>query len=590
MEQYVSPYVTVGLQSKGEFNFLGLPHMEPVMQYYSRASANLNFNNYQQQPIQNNYNAGSVVTVYGKQYVIPEGLKTMTNIVDRASIPKVDTWQPEPEDVIYKHIKNEIILPLAEFFGRGDDERAQQLNYFTMNSKRSYNSDKIREHICQYLNYFEKYYDRNKELLMVIYEMKGIIDYERNYSREAFMDDINRYIIRNPKINVPIHKFVADNYQMQLSSNGGRTPNLQFNNKHAKILYEISLMMNMYIPLATHYMYMHFIKSSADVADFMLELFDLVVAKYEDEDDIYIYNKLYETATSVVNKSKAPHKVLWDKNKIRGNNSTTHTKDSVNDIIIQIIPKYTYDANIINFIYFSNRKALQHKITDIKYELGLYKLSSSDRDADNNSEFDRYEASLQKRDEALALQNKVAAEQSVAAIERIYGPFYKDEITHYRKALTKGGSNVINKITSELLGYTFFKDLGDPEVWRHIPNTEHYIMLMISAKKMLLNAEFIILPYIISSRVVKMSTRKVINKSNSNEIKSSPLWPQFQMKYNNERIEQQFMDLLGTIKTSSFEMINWDEQNNCPAEHDGVLVPMIDDLIDEEMLRFAILI
>lgn len=518
----------------------------------------------------------------------------MCHIVDRNNTIPVDEWGTEkypiqPQDIIFKNIKGEIILPIAEFFG-ADTEEAQQLDYFAMNTKRSYNSDKTREHICQYMNYFEKFYDYDKELLMLIYNIKLSIDYMKAYSKDNFMDDVNRYIIRNNSISRKITHFVDDNYKMKLSNNGGRTPNLQFNNSHAKVLYEISLLMNMYIPLATHYMYMHMIKQSADVQDFMLELFDMCIVKYEQEQGIYIYDKIYETALSVVNKSKNPDKKLWDKNLIRGNDPTTHTKDSVNDIILQIMPKYSYDANIINFNYFSNRKSLQYKITDIAYEYGFVRLSSSERDADQNSEYDKYEARLNKKDEALSLQNKVAAEQAVRKIEAIYGPFSDAEVEHYKKALTKNGSQIINRLTNQMLGYVFYKELGDPVTWKNIPSSTDYVKLLIAAKRILLKTGMVILPYVISSRVDRLSSRKVISKSNTVEIKNAALFQQFQEKYNNPKVQQQWFELLGTVKSSSFEIIDWDEQNNCPSIYDGKMVPMIDDIIDEEMLIYAVMI
>lgn len=286
----------------------------------------------------------------------------MVKIVSKENHIPVDEWDTEQnpiseQDRIFRNIRGEIILPIAEFFCNGNEE-AKSLNYFAMNTKRSYNSDETREHICRYLNYFEKFYDYDKELLMVLYKIKISIDYIPSYSKAHFMDDVNRYIIRNFGLTRKVRHFVDSNYLMKLSSNNNRTPNLQFNNDHAKILYEISLLMNMYIPLATHYMYIHGIKQSADIQEFMLELFDMCMTKYEDERGIYIYEKIYETATSVVNKSKNPDKALWEKNQIRGNNTTTHTRDSVNDIILQIMPKYSYDNNIINFNYFSNRQCL----------------------------------------------------------------------------------------------------------------------------------------------------------------------------------------------------------------------------------------
>jgi len=322
--------------------------------------------------------------------------RTLYQLVKKEPFIPVDQWDtPEypidEADRIFKNIRGEIILPLHELFGdpnAPDNQQAKQLDYFAMNTKRSYNSEETREHVCRYLNYFEKYYDHDRELLMIIYKIKIAIDYIPSYSIDNFMDDVNRFIIRNKNITSKIKRFVDDNYTMKLSSNNGRTPNLQFNNNHAKVLYEISLLTNIYIPLATHFMYIHYIKSSAEIQKFMLRLFDLCVSKFEDERDIYIYEKLYETATSVVNKSVGTDKVLWQKNLIRGNNPTTHIKDSINDIILQILPKYNFEKNIISFNYYSNRQCLRFKITDIAYEYQFSKLSASKRDSDNNSEYD----------------------------------------------------------------------------------------------------------------------------------------------------------------------------------------------------------
>lgn len=518
-------------------------------------------------------------------------MQEMVRLVDKSGHIPVDEWDtPEhpidEQDRIFRNIRGEIILPIHELFGNEENEEAQQLDYFAMNSKRSYNSDETREHICRYLNYFEKYYDYDKELLMVLYEIKINIDYIHNYSIQNFMDDVNRYIIRNTNLTRKVRHFVDDNYLMKLSNNNNKTPNLQFNNSHAKVLYEISLLTNMYIPLATHYMYIHFIKDSADIQDFMLSLFDMCMVKYEEERGIDIYNKLYETATSVVNKSKNPDKVLWEKNQIRGNNATTHTKESVIDIILQILPKYAFKSNIINFNYFSNRQCLRFKITDIAYELSFQKLSSSKRDSDQNSEYDRFEARLTKKDEALALQNKVAAEQTVRRIEDLYGPFSEEEILHYKKKLTLDGAPIINNFQKQLVGYLYYKDLGDPITLNSIRNQTDYIKLIIAAKRMLLKAGMVILPYIISSRVVRTATRKIIGKKDMMRYENAPLYEQLKEKYNNERVLQKVWELIGTVTSSTFEIIDWDENAHQPSQYDGINVPIINDIINEELLFF----
>lgn len=296
----------------------------------------------------------------------------MISNLDKSNHIPVDDWDTElypveDSDRIFRSVRGEIILPFTDLFNH--DEDARQLNYFIMTTKRGYNSDKTREHICRYLNYFEKFYDNDKELLSILYEMKLCIDYNKDYNKSNFMADVNRYIIRNTNLCLKIRRFVDDNYTMKLSSYNNKTPNLQFTNSHAKVLYEISLLMNIYIPLATHFIYVHSIKTS--VQDFMLKLFDMCCTKYEEERGIYIYDKLYETSTSVVNKSKNPDRILWEKNAIRGINTTTHIQESVYDIILQIIPKYDYKNNIINFNYYSNRQSVKFKVNKLPFTIAI---------------------------------------------------------------------------------------------------------------------------------------------------------------------------------------------------------------------------
>lgn len=513
----------------------------------------------------------------------------MIKIVDRSNHIPVDEWDSETypiteQDRIFRNIRGEIILPISEFFCQGDEEK-KSLDYFAMSTKRTYNSDETRQHICRYLNYFEKYYDTDKELLMILYRIKINIDYFQNYTKDNFMDDINRYIIRNFDLTRRVSHFVHDNYAMQLTSNN-KTPNLQFENRHAKVLYEISLLMNMYIPLATHYMYVHGIRQSKDVQKFLRRLFDMCNTKYKIEKNIDIYNKIYEITLNVVNKSKNTDKFLWEKNQIRGNNPTTLVGDSINDIILQTLPKYSFDKNIISFMFSTNRKSVRYKITDIQYEFPFSKLSSSKRDSDQNSEYDRYEARLNKKDEALALQNKVAAEQTVNKIEILYGPFSEAEIEHYKKKLTKDGAPVINPLQKQLIGYLYDKEFGDPITINAIKNQTDYIKLIIAGKRILLKSGMTILPYIISSRVLRTASRKIINKKDMIRIENSALYEQIKMKYGNPKIEQKIWEFIGGIISSSFEIIDWDEENMRPSQYDGIRVPMINDIVNEELMFF----
>jgi hypothetical protein len=198
----------------------------------------------------------------------------------------------------------------------------------------------------------------------------------------------------------------------------------------------------------------------------------------------------------------------------------------------------------------------------------------------------RYEARLNKKDEALAMQNKVSAEKTVDKIEALYGPFSDDEIEHYRKKLSRGGAAVINDYQSQLIGYMYGKDFGDLITMSAIRNQTDYIKLMIASKRILLASGMTILPYIISGRIIRIATRKIISKKDMVSMEADPLYDQIKKKYNNAKIEQKIYEFIGSIISSQFEIIDWDDSIPGPTEWDGKVVPMINDIVKQELMFF----
>ena len=131
-------------------------------------------------------------------------------------------------------------------------------------------------------------------------------------------------------------------------------------------------------------------------------------------------------------------------------------------------------------------------------------------------------------------------------------PFSDEEINHYKKKLTKDGRPIINPFQKQMIGYLFFKEFGDPVSINTINQTQ-YIKLLIAAKRLLLNTGMVILPYIISSRVTRVATRKSINKKELIKLESSELYNQVKAKYNNPKI-QKISDYcsLDTVNNSLF--------------------------------------
>ena len=79
------------------------------------------------------------------------------------------------------------------------------------------------------------------------------------------MYDICRYIIQ-PSLFAKIGAMVEANYSLTLSYKSANNPQLQYTNEHAKALMQISIMMNLCIPIITHFAYMRKVSDSLRLA------------------------------------------------------------------------------------------------------------------------------------------------------------------------------------------------------------------------------------------------------------------------------------------------------------------------------------
>ena len=138
--------------------------------------------------------------------------------------------------------------------------------------------------------------------------------------------------------------------------------------------------------------------------------------------------------------------------------------------------------------------------------------------------------------------------------------------------------------------YLFDKEFGDPITLNAIHNQTDYIKLLIAGKRILKKSGMIILPYVISSRVTRVATRKIISKKDMVRMENSDLYQQIKAKYNNPKIEQKIWEFIGCVISSSYEIIDFDEEHNCPSTWDGTELPIINDMINEELMFFITVI
>lgn len=169
-------------------------------------------------------------------------------------------------------------------------------------------------------------------------------------------------------------------------------------------------------------------------------------------------------------------------------------------------------------------------------------------------------------------------------IEEMYGPYDYEEIEFYTRYLQEDNSQIINSFQKQLIFNLFYKYFGDPVSINAI-NSIDYVKLMLTAKKILESYNMVILPYIISSKVVRIPKKKSINKKELLKITMSPLWAQIKDKYKNEKIEEEILGQIGIILSSEFKIIDYEND----SLH-GKMIDCISDIVTEEYLMYVLMI
>ena len=529
-----------------------------------------------------------------------ESKEKLVQIVERVPVPEkilVDNWVPSPDDLIFKHSKGIIYANIAPLYGMPDNS---DINYFMMSSKRCYNSETkinkegnltigFREHNTTYLNYFEKFFDRGHVLLGLMAQIKYLIDYRENYSEDNLLNDLVRYIIdykSSPIIHYQISCMNDVNYYIEFDYKNKNNPCLEYSKHHATIFMEISLLQNMIIPLLAHFIYTRKY-NPIDIKRVLLRVFDRIFIMVLNKYRVNMYSKLLETTRTKVNQSTISDSGLWGMQDIRARNPTIHSIATVEDIIVQIIPKYIYSKSVICFNLDAINRDIKYKVVDIPYEYALTTVSSSNRDDDNNSEIDKFEAHMTKQDEAMLLQVNVNATTTMRRIIEEYGPFSKEEIDFYRKELTADGKALRNDFQENLVAYLFQRYFYDTQAVRMV-NDDEYIILMISAKRKLILEGQKLLPFVIGGKISRFVTRKTVNKKIMQRTMLSDNYPKVVNKYRNPKIyEQNLSKIIAQILASEFKNIDFYN-----SELHGVVVPApaVPEIICEEILMFSLMI
>ena len=154
----------------------------------------------------------------------------------------------------------------------------------------------------------------------------------------------------------------------------------------------------------------------------------------------------------------------------------------------------------------------------------------------------------------------------------------------YKREMKNSNGEIMNTFQRQLVFNIFYKYFKDTISINAI-NEDDYIKLIIAAKKMLRKGEMGYLPYIISGKVVKIVSRKTLNKKEIAEMEASQYYPLVVEKYKNPKIIQQILGTIATIITSTFNVIDYND-----PELNGKTINVETRIIIEETLMYVLLI
>lgn len=275
----------------------------------------------------------------------------------------IDSWIGDDRDEIIRPDGKNLVIEFDKIFNAPS---ASVLNSFII-KKDSY--VKYLDIMCDYVNYFIKFYDTDKELLPMYATIMKIISDTRTQLNQSQFIELMYKVIFTDSIKAKITELVEDNYCIDVedhSSGKKYAESLEFRNEHVKLLMKISMGMKLMVPVMFHYINKNNIQKDVGyLYPYYQKLF------YIFDDDIDIYHKLWITVTSRVNTSSSQNKKMFYQREIFGVTPLTLTDELLKDNIIgETIWRYTFDKNPINFNSVILNKQLRY-FAKVKYAKDL---------------------------------------------------------------------------------------------------------------------------------------------------------------------------------------------------------------------------
>lgn len=491
---------------------------------------------------------------------------------------RVDDWIPEDDDYLVGYDGKLMLVAFNKLFNR---DEAKDVGRFVI-KKESY--VKKLDKITLYTNYFLKYYDLEKELLLSYFKLKYVIDDKRKkVTTESYIQIMYKILFTDTLI-AKIEKMVEDNYYIELNSEPKKkySETLQIVEDHAKLLMKISVAINLMVPVVFHFINAKStLKGVGRVKEDLFPYYEPLFSLFDD--DILIYNKLLISTMAKVNKNRGGNHTSWDQREIFGMDSLIFMDKLLKDnIISETLFKYRFHKNIVNFNSVILDEQLRFFLIE-KYDYSLVELSD-EKDADGMSGLDKMEMNSNKIDESLVILSDINITQTIKRLRNsmniIISP---EEVKFYKKNFK------YNSFQVGLINYYFAKHFGGFRDLGAI-NKNSLITLLIILKRRLQVNGFVFIPQLLTGNIQnKLNTRTIQNSKFLEKVESSTVYQSLiddkfaALKEIGK--EDMILNILSTILNTTFTYVDYDL-----AEDLGEKIEIVPDVVCYEFLHFLSLI
>ena len=335
--------------------------------------------------------------------------------------------KPRVKTRYFKKFFKTIIIPFDEILNKPEYQEHQEF-ILSLSSKKAYS--KIAETIIAENNMVLAMDEQVSEIFIYTYyclkkkldcgEYKGdhkefIYDMITNLFNSNMVDIVKKYVLKRKSYSI-YENIDLENHKYDLGTT--------FIDIHYEILYCISVMSRLVIPLITHYIHIRSLGKGSDefiMACFM-ELFNLMSTYYEGEN---VYNKLYTFIERNVKKNKTNDRVIWNDIKLFGQNEEYAVEDVVTKLMTNTIPKFEFDRNIINLVKVVISNSINTYMLRGKHPYNIVPLTDFEDSGDSNdnvvNQAELVNSYLNKRNEFVIFNRDHFAQDTIDIIKQRNG-------------------------------------------------------------------------------------------------------------------------------------------------------------------------